>query len=64
MLLVVFDRVGKQVDDNLLQSGPVCADKERFVEPGKGDADACRRADSPFANHSGHFFDDALLQGQ
>src|ERR1017187_1273772 len=23
----------------------------------------CRRADSPFANHSGDFFGDALLQG-
>ena len=39
-LFVVFDRVGKQVDDNLLQPGPVGPDKEADVEPGKGHADA------------------------
>jgi Lhr-like helicase len=39
-LLVVLDRVGKQVDDNLLQPGSVGPDKERVVKPGKGHADA------------------------
>ena len=38
--LVVFDRVGKKVDENLLQPGPVGIDKARDVELGKGHFDA------------------------
>ena len=39
-LAVVFDRVGKQVDEDLLHPGPIGIDKERDVELGKGHADA------------------------
>ena len=38
--LVVFDRVGKKVDENLLQPGPIGIDKVRDVELGKGHSDA------------------------
>ena len=37
---VVFDRVGKQVDEHLLHPGPVGVDKAGVVELGKGHADA------------------------
>ena len=36
LLDVVFDRVGKQVDKNLLQPGPIGQDKIWYVELGKG----------------------------
>ena len=38
--LVVLDRVGKKVDENLLQPGPVGIHKARDVELGKGHLDA------------------------
>ena len=41
---VVFDRVGQQVDQHLLQAGPVGIDEARAVEVGKADADAALSA--------------------
>src|SRR5438874_1029540 len=38
--LVVFDRVGKKVDENLLYPGRVGIDEARIVEAGKGHTDA------------------------
>src|ERR1017187_1893622 len=38
--LVVLDRVGKKVDENLLQAGPIGTNKAREVELGKGHLDA------------------------
>ena len=35
LLPVVFDRVGKQVDDDLLQAGPVGADEDRACRSGE-----------------------------
>ena len=60
LLLVVLDRVGEQVDDNLLEAGPVCLDEGRLVEAGKGHGHAALLR---LGLHHGLAFGHDLAQG-